>query len=115
MVLTVKISSKLIHVFKTKCFPKRERELKLEKARVTHQQIQDFKRQRAERRRVEQEKVEAENRRIMEFAEQQQNMEEARMKKIREREEAKEHLYKKVETHQSGQRHLVRSSFVRNI
>lgn len=81
----------------TKCFPNRERELKLEKARATQQHIEEFKRQQAEWRRMEQEKMEAENRRIMEFTEQQQHMEETRMKKIREREEVKEHLHKMVE------------------
>lgn len=42
--------------------------------------------------------MEAENRRIMEFASQRQQMEEIKMEKIREREEAKENLYKTVET-----------------
>lgn len=46
---------------------------------------------------MEQEKMEAENRRIMEFASHQQHMEESKMAKIREREEAKEHLHKIVE------------------
>lgn len=47
---------------------------------------------------MEQEKTEAENRRIMEFASQQEHAKETRMAKIREREEAKEHLHKLVET-----------------
>lgn len=42
--------------------------------------------------------MEAENRRIMEFASQRQQMEEVKMEKIREREAAKENLYKTVET-----------------
>lgn len=42
--------------------------------------------------------MDAENRRIMEFASQQEQMEETRIAKIREREEAKEKLYKIVET-----------------
>lgn len=42
--------------------------------------------------------MEAENRRIMEFASQRQQMEEIKMEKIREREAAKENLYKTVET-----------------
>lgn len=42
--------------------------------------------------------MEAENRRIMEFASQRQQMEEIKMEKIREREAAKEHLYKTVGT-----------------
>lgn len=41
--------------------------------------------------------MEAENRRIMEFASHQQHMEETRMAKMREKDEAKEHLRKKVE------------------
>lgn len=46
---------------------------------------------------MEQEKMEGENKRIMEFASQQEQLEETRMAKIREREEAKEHLHKLVE------------------
>lgn len=42
--------------------------------------------------------MEAENRRIMEFASRQQQKEETRMAKIQEREEAKQHLHKIVET-----------------
>lgn len=42
--------------------------------------------------------MEAENRRIMELASQRQQMEEIKMEKIREREAAKENLYKTVET-----------------
>lgn len=76
----------------------RERQLKLEKVKATQQHIEEFKRQQAEWRRMEQEKMEAENRRIMEFANRQQQMEESRMAKIREREEAKENLHKLVET-----------------
>lgn len=78
------------------CF--RERQLKLEKVRATQQHIEEFKRQQIKWRCMEQEKMEAENRRIMEFANRQQQMEESRMAKIREREEAKENLHKIVET-----------------
>ncbi len=70
--------------------------MKLEKVRATQQQIEEFKRQQAEWRRMEEEKMEAENRRIMEFAREQERTEETRMAKIREREAAKEHLYKIV-------------------
>lgn len=70
--------------------------MKLEKVRATQQHIEEFKRQQAEWRRIEQEKMEAENRRIMEFAKQQERTEENRMAKIREQEEAKEHLHKLV-------------------
>lgn len=42
--------------------------------------------------------MEAENKRIMEFASHQEHMEENRMAKIKEREEAKEHLHKIVGT-----------------
>ncbi|XP_035483548.2 meiosis-specific nuclear structural protein 1-like isoform X1 [Scophthalmus maximus] len=73
-----------------------ERQLKLEKVRATKQHIEEFKRQQAEWRRMEQEKVEAENRRIVEFASHQQHMEDGRMAKIQEMEEAKEKLYKKL-------------------
>lgn len=69
----------------------------MEKVRATQQHIDDFKRQQAEWRRMEQERMEEENRRIMEFVARQQNMEEDRMAKIREREEAKDHLLKTVE------------------
>lgn len=78
-------------------FSWRERQLKLEKVRATQQHIEEFKRQQAEWRRMEQEKMEGENKRIMEFASQQEQLEETRMAKIREREEAKEHLHKLVE------------------
>ena len=78
-------------------FSWRERQLKLEKVRATQQHIEEFKRQQAEWRRMEQEQMEAENRRIMEFASHQQHMEETRMAKMREKDEAKEHLRKKVE------------------
>lgn len=47
---------------------------------------------------MEHERMEAENRRIVEFASHQKHMEETRMAKIREREEAKENLHKIVET-----------------
>lgn len=47
---------------------------------------------------MEKEKVEAENLRIKEFANYQQIVEEARMAKIREREAAKQLLYKKVKS-----------------
>lgn len=41
--------------------------------------------------------MEAENRRMVEFASQQQQMEETKIEKIREREAAKENLYQTVE------------------
>lgn len=47
---------------------------------------------------MEHERMEAENRRIVEFVSHQKHMEETRMAKIREREEAKENLHKIVET-----------------
>lgn len=81
-----------------KCFPERERQLKLEKVRATQQHIEEFKRQQAEWRHMERERMEAENRRIMEFAMQQQHMEKDRIAKLKEREEAKEHLHKLVKT-----------------
>lgn len=55
-------------------------------------------RQQAEWRRLERERTEAENKRIVEFASQRQQMEETKIEKIREREVAKENLYKTVET-----------------
>lgn len=72
--------------------------MKLEKVRATQEHIEQFKRQQAEWRRMEQEKIDAENRRIMAFASQRQQVEEVRMAKTREREEAKEILYKMVGT-----------------
>lgn len=78
----------------------------MEKVRATKQHIEEFKRQQAEWRRMEQEKTEAENRRIMEFASHQQHMEESRLAKIREREEAKEYLHKIVETTFCSNGHL---------
>lgn len=84
--------------WKVMLFPWRERQLKLEKVRATQQHIEEFKRQQAEWRRMEHERMEAENRRIVEFASHQKHMEETRMAKIREREEAKENLHKIVET-----------------
>ncbi|KAM4630463.1 uncharacterized protein ACJ7VT_000159 [Polymixia lowei] len=71
-----------------------ERQLKVEKMRTTQQYIEEFKRQQAEWRRMEQAKMEAENRRIMEFASYQQQMEESRIAKVQEREQAKQHLHK---------------------
>lgn len=79
-------------------FSRRERQLKLEKVRATQQHIEEFKRQQAEWRRMEQEKMEAENRRIVEFVSRREHEEKTRMAKIRERDEAKEHLLKLVET-----------------
>lgn len=79
-------------------FSWRERQLKLEKVKATQQHIEEFKRQQAEWRRMEHERMEAENRRIMEFVSHQEQTKETRVAKIREREEAKEHLQKIVET-----------------
>ena len=78
--------------------PRRERQLKLEQVRATRGQIEEFKRQQTEWRRMEQERTEAENRRIMEFVSRQAQVEESRVAKMREREAAKEHLHKIVET-----------------
>lgn len=47
---------------------------------------------------MELERTEAEDRRIVEFASQRQQMEETKIEKIREREVAKENLHKTVET-----------------
>lgn len=74
----------------------RERQLKLEKARATQQQQEEFRRQQAEWRRMEQEKTEAENRRISEFLKCRQQMEHSRGEKIREQSEAKQHMLRKV-------------------
>ena len=74
----------------------RERQLKLEKVRATQQYIEEFQKQQAEWRRLEREKIEAENRRIREFSSYQQQMEETRMAKIHEREQAKQHLQQMV-------------------
>lgn len=88
----------LILIFNFFLLHKRGRQLKLQKVKATQQDIEEFKQQQAEWRRMEQEKVEAENRRIKEFASQQKQMEETRMAKIKEREQAKDHLYKMVNT-----------------
>lgn len=69
----------------------------MEKVKATKQHVEEFKKQQDEWRRMEQERMEAENRRIMEFVRQQQLLEESRVAKIREREEAKEQLHKLVE------------------
>lgn len=83
----------------------------MEKVRATQQHIEEFKRQQAEWRRMEQEQMEAENRRIMEFASHQQHMEETRMAKMRERDEAKEQLRKIVENFFSKNTHTSVCSF----
>lgn len=54
---------------------------------------------------MEQERMEAENRRIMEFVSRQAQVEESRVAKMREREAAKEHLHKIVETTFSSRAH----------
>ncbi|XP_061599255.1 LOW QUALITY PROTEIN: meiosis-specific nuclear structural protein 1-like [Cololabis saira] len=69
---------------------------KLEKVRATQQDIDEFRRQQAEWRRMEQEKTEEENRRIMEFARQKQHMEDTKITKMKEREEAMEYCRKMV-------------------
>lgn len=71
--------------------------MKLEKIRATQQEIEEFKRQQAEWRCLERERMEAENQRIREFMSLKKHEEETRMVKMREREEAKEHLRKTVE------------------
>ncbi|MBN3323993.1 MNS1 protein, partial [Atractosteus spatula] len=73
-----------------------ERQLMLEKRTATQRYIEEFKRQQEEWRRIEREKVEEENRRILEFARYQQSREEDRMAKVRQREEIKQHLHKKL-------------------
>lgn len=60
---------------------------------------------------MERERTEAENRLIVEFASQRQQMEETKIEKIREREVAKENLYKTVETPSSEkQKHALPQS-----
>lgn len=72
--------------------------MKLEKIRATQQEIEEFKRRQAEWRCLERDRVEAENKRIMEFMNLKHQEEESRRAKMREREEAKEHLRKTVQT-----------------
>lgn len=72
--------------------------MKLEKIKATQQEIEEFKRQQEEWRCSERERTEAENKRIVEFMNLKQQEEETRMEKMREREEAKEHLRKAVQT-----------------
>lgn len=72
--------------------------MKLEKIRATQQEIEEFKRRQEEWRCLERERMEAENKRIVEFMNLKQQEEETRMEKMREREEAKEHLRKAVQT-----------------
>lgn len=74
----------------------RERQLRLEKITATQRYIEEFKSQQTEWRLMEREKMEAENRRILEFASYQQHKEKSRMEKVREREQAKEHLHQMV-------------------
>lgn len=72
--------------------------MKLEKIRATQQDIEEFKRRQEEWRRLERDRTEAENKRIVEFMSLKQQEEETRMEKMREREEAKEHLRRAVQT-----------------
>ncbi|XP_054627345.1 meiosis-specific nuclear structural protein 1 [Dunckerocampus dactyliophorus] len=69
-----------------------QQQLKLERVRATQQHIEEFQRQQAEWRRLEKERMEEENRRIKEFASKQQKSAEDWMAKIREREEAIQHM-----------------------
>ncbi|CAL8244571.1 unnamed protein product [Lota lota] len=69
-----------------------ERQLKLEKVLATQQYIEEFKKQQAEWRRLEHEKNEAENQRIREFSNYQKQMEETRVAKMNERDQAKQHI-----------------------
>lgn len=72
--------------------------MKLEKIRATQQDIEEFKRRQEEWRRLERDRTGAENKRIVEFMNLKQQEEETRMEKMREREEAKEHLRRAVQT-----------------
>lgn len=71
----------------------REQQLRVEKIAATQRYVEEFKRQQAEWRQMEREKMDAENRRIVEYTEYQQRREEDRMTKVRERENAKQHLH----------------------
>ncbi|NXX48853.1 MNS1 protein, partial [Tricholaema leucomelas] len=69
-----------------------EKQLKLDKMRTTQMYIEEFKKERAVWRRRKQEEMEEENRKIMEFANLQQQREEDRMAKVRDTEEKKQRL-----------------------
>lgn len=63
---------------------------------ATQRHIEEFKKQQAEWRSLESEKMEEENRRILEYAKYQERKEADRMASARQRETAKENLYKMV-------------------
>ncbi|NXT57095.1 MNS1 protein, partial [Pluvianellus socialis] len=69
-----------------------EKQLKLDKMRATQTYIEEFKKEQAIWRRRKQEEMEEENRKIMEFANIQQQREEDRMAKVRDTEEKKQRL-----------------------
>ena len=64
----------------------RERELALQKQKATQRFIEDFKRAREQWKELEKQRMEEENRRILEFAQQQQSREMERMAKKKEKE-----------------------------
>lgn len=63
---------------------------------ATQRHIEEFKKQQAEWRSLEREKMEEENQRILEYAKYQERKEADRMASARQRETAKENLYKMV-------------------
>lgn len=69
--------------------------------------MEELKREQAEWRRMEQKRIEEENRRIMEFARQQQHTEETRRNQMRQWEEAKEYRHKMVEKTSSSYQLIV--------
>ncbi|NXW53474.1 MNS1 protein, partial [Eurystomus gularis] len=69
-----------------------EKQLKLDKMRAIQTYIEEFKKEQAIWRRRKQEEMEEENRKIMEFANIQQQREEDRMAKVRDTEEKKQRL-----------------------
>ncbi|XP_009952076.1 PREDICTED: meiosis-specific nuclear structural protein 1, partial [Leptosomus discolor] len=69
-----------------------EKQLKLDKMRATQTYIEEFKKEQAIWRRRKQEEMEEENRKIMEFANIQQQREEDRLAKVRDTEEKKQRL-----------------------
>ncbi|XP_034045061.1 meiosis-specific nuclear structural protein 1 [Thalassophryne amazonica] len=72
------------------------RQLKMEKALATQQEIEEFQRQQAAWRQMEQKRMEAENRRIMEFANYKEDFEKILSTKTRERAEARQQFQKMV-------------------
>lgn len=70
----------------------REKQLKLEKMRATQMYIDECKKEQAIWRQRKREEMEEENKKIMEFANCQQQREEDRMAKVRDMEEKKQRL-----------------------